>query len=330
MITTRYIVLSCLLFLHIPLASATNSLVDIKTNHGLIQVELFDDKAEKTVANFLKHVGNKFYDNRIFHRVIKGFMVQAGEPNLELSQQDEVDLTSIKLESTQQTGLTNKRGSITMARKSAPDSAVAQFFINTVDNDFLDYKNSRSPGYAVFGQVTKGMDVVDSIEKVKVGRGDLPKEPVTIESIRFHQEEPTTPPDSTNFSEVTKPELSFNSVESSYVVGDTVTIILNESDTQRKEEFDLWVAVKLPTGEFLYLSKKDTLSFTPVRFKNAVKADDNSYPVLDFTVPKGFTGIYTFYAIFNKIGADINDLDSSLRSNVAAIGVSLIGSTEEK
>jgi cyclophilin family peptidyl-prolyl cis-trans isomerase len=340
MITTRYTTLSFLFFLQIlPSQAIAEPFIDIKTNLGIIQVELSPKKAPITVANFLKHVDNKFYDNRLFHRVIKDFIIQAGESNTKLDQvkQDTADLIPIDLEDTNLTGLTNQRGSIAMARKNSPNTAIAQFFINVVDNDFLDFSSEASPGYAVFGQVTEGMDVVDAIQHVTTGSNDLPKKPVTIESIRRHQIEESIPvvitpekPETPTLPAVTKSQLSFDSVQSSYVVGETVSIILNESEDQRKEKVDLWIAVQLPNDEFLYLSKKDTLSPTPVLFKSSVKIDDHFFHALDFTVPEGLLGLYTFYAIFNQAGEGIDDLDAFLRSNIAAIDVSLVTSEDNK
>ena len=343
MITIRYTLLSILIFLHTLSSSAiadpaVNPVVDMQTNHGLIQIELFPNKAPITVANFLKHVNNKFYDKKLFHRVIKGFIIQAGhpnkvsDPNNDLPQQDPIDLTPIELENTQSTGLSNQRGSIAMARTNSSNTATAitQFFISTVNNDFLDYSNSENPGYAVFGQVIEGIDIVDKIDKVKTGVADQPNEAVIIESIRLYKkEEPTTIPITPEEPAETIPaQLSFDSVQDSYVAGETVTIILNELDTLRQKEVDLWVAIQLTEGTFLYLSKKDTLTTSPVPFKNSVKIGDTSFHALDFTVPEGFLGRYTFYAIFNQVGTDLSDLDRSLRSNIATIDVNLVNSIE--
>lgn len=163
--------------------------VVIETSMGNIEVELNREKAPVTVENFLKYVDDKHYDGTVFHRVIKGFMVQGGGMT-----QSESDLTQkptrapIKIES--DNGLKNVRGTLAMARTSDPNSATSQFFINVVDNGFLDFtaKTPQGYGYAVFGKVTQGLDVVDKIRVVETGRlgmhSDVPKKPVVINSIR--------------------------------------------------------------------------------------------------------------------------------------------------
>jgi peptidyl-prolyl cis-trans isomerase B (cyclophilin B) len=167
--------------------------VVIKTNHGTIKVELFADKAPNTVKNFLGYVSKKHYDGLVFHRVIENFMIQGGGYKKGLTKAkaaSDVEAPAgapIKNESAN--GLSNKRGTIAMARTSAPDSAKAQFFINVKDNDFLDRAKSRDgAGYCVFGKVVAGLDVVDKIRKVKTvraaGLDDVPVEDVVIQSIR--------------------------------------------------------------------------------------------------------------------------------------------------
>lgn len=157
--------------------------VKLHTNHGVITLELDAEKAPVTVANFLAYVEAGHYNNTIFHRVIDGFMIQGGgfEPGMKQKP------TGEQIKNEADNGLKNERGTIAMARTQAPHSATAQFFINVADNDFL---NHRSPdlqgwGYCVFGRVTEGMDVVDSIRKVKTGSSgfhqDVPKEDVIIE-----------------------------------------------------------------------------------------------------------------------------------------------------
>jgi cyclophilin family peptidyl-prolyl cis-trans isomerase len=138
-----------------------------------------------TVENFLKYVDSKFFDGTIFHRVIPGFMIQGGGFTADMTQK--TAQAPITLES--QNGLSNKRGTLAMARTGDPNSATAQFFINVVDNERLDFKPAAGPnGYAVFGEVTDGMAVVDKIRNVptttKNGMQDVPVEIVTIESIR--------------------------------------------------------------------------------------------------------------------------------------------------
>lgn len=152
-------------------------------DHGVITLELDADKAPVTVANFLAYVEAGHYDNTIFHRVIDGFMIQGGGFEPGMNQKP----TGEQIKNEADNGLKNERGTIAMARTQAPHSATAQFFINVADNDFL---NHRSPdtqgwGYCVFGRVTEGLDVVDSIRKVKTGSSgfhqDVPKEDVVIE-----------------------------------------------------------------------------------------------------------------------------------------------------
>lgn len=156
--------------------------VELHTTAGVIRLELDDEKAPATVENFLGYVRSGHYDGTVFHRVIKGFMIQGGgfEPGLKQKS------TREPIQNEANNGLKNDRYTVAMARTSAPHSASAQFFINGTDNDFLNFK-SESPsgwGYAVFGKVTEGTEVVDQIEKVKTGNrgghGDVPLEDVTI------------------------------------------------------------------------------------------------------------------------------------------------------
>jgi len=153
---------------------------EIETNFGNITIELYPDKAPITVANFKKYVSDEFYDGTIFHRIIDGFMIQGGGYDSEMNER--ANYKPIKLES--KNGLSNDRGTIAMARTNVEDSATSQFFINTVDNDFLNYQVGN-PGYAVFGKVIKGMDVVDKISKVKTDSSDFPLQEVKIISIRM-------------------------------------------------------------------------------------------------------------------------------------------------
>lgn len=161
--------------------SNTNVILD--TSEGEIHVELYADKAPITVENFLKYVDDGFYDGTIFHRVIPDFMIQGGGFTADMSQKPTRD--PIKNEA--DNGLSNDPYTIAMARTSVVDSATAQFFINVADNVFLDH-GSRDFGYAVFGKVVKGEDVVDRIAGVatgtRAGMGDVPKETVTITSAR--------------------------------------------------------------------------------------------------------------------------------------------------
>jgi cyclophilin family peptidyl-prolyl cis-trans isomerase len=167
-------------------AGQDNPKVMMETTKGDITIELFADKAPLTVKNFLSYVDEKFYDGTIFHRVIKGFMIQGGGFTADL--REKPSKSSIKNEAAN--GLKNKRGTIAMARTEVIDSATCQFFINHVDNPGLDYRNNtpQGYGYAVFGKVIKGMDVVDAIANVKTmtrdGRGDVPRETIKIISVQ--------------------------------------------------------------------------------------------------------------------------------------------------
>ncbi len=159
--------------------------VKIKTSMGEIQVELFDDKAPISVENFLQYVKDNHYAGTIFHRVIPNFMVQGGGFDVNFKQKPVRE--PIKNEA--DNGLKNKRGTLAMARTSVVDSATSQFFMNHSDNGFLD-NGDRDFGYAVFGQVTQGMDVVDAIANLPTGaKGpfdkDCPQSEITIEAVEI-------------------------------------------------------------------------------------------------------------------------------------------------
>lgn len=176
------IILSLLL---LPTLALAGPKVVIKTSMGDIQVELNQQQAPVSTANFLSYVDSGFYNGTIFHRVIPNFMIQGGGFIKDMTRK--VTKTPIKNEAGN--GLHNKRGTIAMARTNVVDSATSQFFINHADNSFLDHRSnsSRGYGYAVFGSVTRGMDVVDKIADVKTGRRkgmrDVPLQPVTIYAI---------------------------------------------------------------------------------------------------------------------------------------------------
>ena len=157
----------------------------IETTMGTITLELNADKAPETVANFVKYAKDGHYDGTIFHRVIDGFMIQGGGFTKDMNQKP----TRAPIRNEAVNGLKNKRGTIAMARTMVVDSATSQFFINLVDNDFLDF-TSPTPqgfGYAVFGAVTDGMDVVDAIAKVKTGfngpHQNVPEDPIVIKKV---------------------------------------------------------------------------------------------------------------------------------------------------
>jgi cyclophilin family peptidyl-prolyl cis-trans isomerase len=154
--------------------------VRISTSKGDIVVELNEEKAPITCKNFLQYVQDKFYDGTIFHRVIKGFMIQGGGSTADMRLKD----TRSPIANEGKNGLKNDRGTIAMARKPDPDSATSQFYINQANNDPLNYSPGNQ-GYAVFGKVVSGMDVVDAIASVRTGPGDVPVETVLIKSIRI-------------------------------------------------------------------------------------------------------------------------------------------------
>jgi cyclophilin family peptidyl-prolyl cis-trans isomerase len=176
---------------------AKNPSVEIKTSKGNITVELNKKKAPISVENFLMYVKDKHYDGTIFHRVIDGFMIQGGGFDKDMNEKS----TKKPIKNEANNGLSNDKYTIAMARTSDPNSATAQFFINVKDNTNLNYSESKIPGtsekrindgYAVFGKVTKGQEVVDAIKAVKTGQketklgpfDDVPVEAVTIESIK--------------------------------------------------------------------------------------------------------------------------------------------------
>jgi peptidyl-prolyl cis-trans isomerase A (cyclophilin A)/peptidyl-prolyl cis-trans isomerase B (cyclophilin B) len=158
-------------------------MIEFKTSKGTFTVQLFDKQAPITVENILRYVDEGFFEGTIFHRVIPGFMIQGGGLTADMKNKRGND--PIKNEATN--GLKNKRGTLSMARTNDINSATSQFFINVADNDFLDHKPGNF-GYAVFGRIDSGMDVVDAIAAVKTGNKgmhqDVPVETVTIESVR--------------------------------------------------------------------------------------------------------------------------------------------------
>ncbi len=158
-------------------------MIKLHTNHGVITLKMFADKAPETVANFIQYVKDGHYDNTIFHRVISNFMIQGGGFDSNMKQKS----TRETIKNEANNGLSNKLGTIAMARTMEPHSASAQFFINVKDNDFLDHSapTTQGWGYTVFGEVVEGMDVVDAIKSVattsKGGHQDVPRDDVIIE-----------------------------------------------------------------------------------------------------------------------------------------------------
>lgn len=166
-------------------------MITLHTNFGDIKIQLNFDKAPNTAENFVNYCKSGFYDNTIFHRVIDGFMIQGGGMDANMREKN----TNAPIQNEANNGLSNKRGTIAMARTSDPHSATAQFFINVADNTFLDYRAKemygrevvQEWGYCVFGEVVDGMDVVDKIKVVKTGNKgfhqDVPKEEIVITSV---------------------------------------------------------------------------------------------------------------------------------------------------
>lgn len=166
-------------------------MITLHTNLGDIKIQLNFDKAPNTAENFVNYCKSGFYDNTIFHRVIDGFMIQGGGMDVNMREKN----TNAPIQNEANNGLSNKRGTIAMARTSDPHSATAQFFINVADNTFLDYRAKemydrevvQEWGYCVFGEVVEGMDVVDKIKVVKTGNKgfhqDVPKEEIVITSV---------------------------------------------------------------------------------------------------------------------------------------------------
>jgi peptidyl-prolyl cis-trans isomerase A (cyclophilin A)/peptidyl-prolyl cis-trans isomerase B (cyclophilin B) len=168
-------------------AFAANPVVEVKTSVGAIRIELYADKAPKSAANFLQYAKDGFYNGLVFHRVIDGFMIQGGghRPDLREKKGDRPPI-----ENEAGNGLKNETGTIAMARTSSPHSATAQFFINVADNAFLNFREASPAGfgYAVFGKVSQGMDVVMRIARSPTGPGgpfakDVPQQPIVIESV---------------------------------------------------------------------------------------------------------------------------------------------------
>ena len=171
-------------------ALAADPQVDVKTNVGTIRIELYPTKAPKTVENFLQYVKDGHYNGTIFHRVIDGFMIQGGGFEASYKQKPTRSPVQNEAQTGVKAGLKNEPGTLAMARTQDPNSATAQFFINVGDNAFLNWGDPRSDGngYAVFGKVVSGMDVVTKIAKTPTGSGgpfrtDVPKQPVIIESM---------------------------------------------------------------------------------------------------------------------------------------------------
>jgi cyclophilin family peptidyl-prolyl cis-trans isomerase len=171
-------------------AQAADPQVKFVTSEGSFVIELYPDKAPKTVENFLQYVKDKHYDGTIFHRVIKNFMIQGGGYDKNYKEKSTRPPVENEAGQALAKGLKNQPGTVAMARTSNPDSATAQFFINVTENVFLDFKSPAQPGYAVFGKVVSGMDTVEKIRNTPTGAGgpfptDAPQKQVVIESAQI-------------------------------------------------------------------------------------------------------------------------------------------------
>jgi len=180
----KQLLLSLALGLTMSIANAAPVQVLMETSEGNIKLELDADKAPKSVANFVQYAKDGHYDGLVFHRVIKDFMIQGGGYDLEYNQRK----TRAPIDNEAKNGLKNARGTVAMARTSVPNSATSQFFINHGDNAFLDYPGQDGWGYAVFGKVIEGMDVVDKIGTTRTGNippfgRDVPVTPVVIRKV---------------------------------------------------------------------------------------------------------------------------------------------------
>ncbi|OHC62166.1 MAG: peptidyl-prolyl cis-trans isomerase A [Rhodocyclales bacterium GWA2_65_20] len=166
-------------------AHAANPQLELKTSQGTLIIELYQDKAPKTVENFLQYAKDNFFNGTIFHRVIPGFMIQGGGFTPDMKQKD----TRAQIQNEARNGLKNETGTLAMARTGDPHSASAQFFINLKDNSFLDYPGRDGWGYAVFGKVVQGLDIVQKIAMVPTANAgphqNVPTTPVLIESVKL-------------------------------------------------------------------------------------------------------------------------------------------------
>ena len=179
-----------LIFLAVALLSsitafAANPQLEVKTSMGTISIELYQDKAPKSVENFLQYAKDNFFNGTVFHRVIPGFMIQGGGFTPDMKQKE----TRAPIQNEAKNGLKNETGTLAMARTSDPHSASAQFFINLKDNSFLDYPSRDGWGYAVFGKVVDGFDIVQKIAMVPTSNAgphqNVPTTPVLIESVKL-------------------------------------------------------------------------------------------------------------------------------------------------
>ncbi len=180
----KHLLAGLLLIAMLGSAVAANPVVEMRTSEGIIKIELYADKAPESVRNFLEYARSGHYNGTIFHRVIEGFMIQGGGFDTAMRQKP----TGAPIQNEARNGLRNEAGTLAMARTNDPHSATAQFFINLVDNQFLDYPSRDGWGYAVFGRVTEGLDVVKRIGGVATGNmgghQNVPLQPVTIDAVQ--------------------------------------------------------------------------------------------------------------------------------------------------
>jgi peptidyl-prolyl cis-trans isomerase A (cyclophilin A) len=166
-------------------ALAANPQLEVKTSMGTLTIELYEDKAPKSVENFLRYAQDDFFNGTVFHRVIPGFMIQGGGFTADMKQKE----TRAAIQNEAKNGLKNETGTLAMARTGDPHSATAQFFINLKDNSFLDYPSRDGWGYAVFGKVVQGFDIVQKIATVPTSNAgphqNVPTIPVLIESVKL-------------------------------------------------------------------------------------------------------------------------------------------------
>lgn len=181
MVLKKFVI--CIFLLFNTLLAFAQPTVEIKTNMGVMIVELNAEKAPKTVENFMQYVKEGFYNGTVFHRIIAGFMIQGGGYTADYTEKP----THNPIQNEADNGLTNSVGTIAMARTNDPHSASSQFFINVADNTFLNHsdKSERGWGYTVFGRVVKGMDVAQRISRLPTNGGDEPIQSVRIESVTF-------------------------------------------------------------------------------------------------------------------------------------------------
>lgn len=286
-------------------AASTPAIVDIQTNFGTLSVQLNTEKAPITTANFLSYVYEGFYTDTLFHRVVPGFVIQGGGFSASDGKQKATH-APIKLESNN--SLSNLRGTIAMARTSVSDSATAQFFINTVDNKFLDY-TPTNPGYAVFGQVIENsLSVVDAISKTPTNSSnDQPLKSVIIQAARPRYG-----------------QLQFDNLQTSYAAGENLKLVVQETQVVRDQVLDLWVAVVF-NNQLFFISPENPalLSLNAKPFQRKVPINVTQHEIFNIKLPAGIAGNYQVYAIFNDPDKDVSNITQTLRSNLLQAQVAI-------